>query len=165
MPVCSPAAVWLPESSITCIEASCTTVLDYHHTNASSSPSLPVARLPADVSGHSCAQYNPAGHPDIPDDCDVALACFLNAESVSPELLLHVQFLAWDTFARRRVDMIGRKDKGDTVIAHEFDYEIEKQVHNALPARAHSPLTVVQISQCTVQVATQSSILQLTCCI
>ena len=39
-----------------------------------------------------------------------------------------MQFLAWDTFARRRVDMIGRKDKGDTVIAHEFDYEIEKQV-------------------------------------
>ena len=38
------------------------------------------------------------------------------------------QFLAWDTFARRRVDMIGRKDKGDTVIAHEFDYKIEKQV-------------------------------------
>jgi len=39
-----------------------------------------------------------------------------------------MQFLAWDTFARRRVDMIGRKDKGDTVIAHEFDYRIEKQV-------------------------------------
>lgn len=39
-----------------------------------------------------------------------------------------MQFLAWDTFARRRVDMIGRKDKGDTVIAHEFDYSIEKQV-------------------------------------
>lgn len=38
------------------------------------------------------------------------------------------QFLAWDTFARRRVDMIGRKDKGDTVIAHEFDYSIEKQL-------------------------------------
>ena len=44
-------------------------------------------------------------------------------------MLLLVQFLAWDTFARRRVDMIGRKDKGDTVIAHEFDYKIEKQVH------------------------------------
>ena len=39
-----------------------------------------------------------------------------------------MQFLAWDTFARRRVDMIGRKDKGDTVIEHEFDYSIEKQV-------------------------------------
>ena len=39
-----------------------------------------------------------------------------------------MQFLAWDTFARRRVDMIGRKDKGDTVVAHEFDYKIEKQV-------------------------------------
>lgn len=44
------------------------------------------------------------------------------------ESMPFVQFLAWDTFARRRVDMIGRKDKGDTVIAHEFDYEIEKQV-------------------------------------
>jgi len=43
-----------------------------------------------------------------------------------------MQFLAWDTFARRRVDMIGRKDKGDTVIAHEFDYRIEKQVNACL---------------------------------
>ena len=38
------------------------------------------------------------------------------------------QFLAWDTFARRRVDMIGRVDHGDEVIAHEFDYSVEKQV-------------------------------------
>jgi hypothetical protein len=49
-----------------------------------------------------------------------------------------VQFLAWDTFARRRVDMIGRKDKGDTVIAHEFDYTIEKQV-GQLVMSAQSP--------------------------
>lgn len=40
------------------------------------------------------------------------------------------QFLAWDTFARRRVDMIGRKDHGDEVIAHEFDYSIPNQVTN-----------------------------------
>ena len=72
-----------------------------------------------------------------------------------------MQFLAWDTFARRRVDMIGRKDKGDTVIAHEFDYEIEKQVHNTLLERAHSALAVVLISQCAVQSATQYSILRL----
>lgn len=39
-----------------------------------------------------------------------------------------LQFLAWDTFARRRVDMIGRVDHGDEVIAHEFDYSIEKQL-------------------------------------
>ncbi|EIE20382.1 Metallo-hydrolase/oxidoreductase [Coccomyxa subellipsoidea C-169] len=38
------------------------------------------------------------------------------------------QFLAWDTFARRRVDMIGREDHGDEVITHEFDYSVEKQV-------------------------------------
>jgi hypothetical protein len=34
---------------------------------------------------------------------------------------LFVQFLAWDTFARQRIDMVGRKDDGDKVIAHEFD--------------------------------------------
>lgn len=46
-----------------------------------------------------------------------------------PELpVLCEQFLAWDTFARRRVDMIGRKDHGDEVIVHEFDYSVEKQV-------------------------------------
>ena len=39
-----------------------------------------------------------------------------------------MQFLAWDTLARRRVDMIGRKDKGDELIAHEFDYSVENQV-------------------------------------
>ena len=36
--------------------------------------------------------------------------------------------MAWDTFARKRVDMIGRKDHGDEVVAHEFDFSIEKQV-------------------------------------
>lgn len=60
-------------------------------------------------------------------------ACLIT-DRASSELLLLVQFLAWDTFARRRVDMIGRKDKGDTVIAHEFDYKIEKQVHKHLSA-------------------------------
>ena len=39
-----------------------------------------------------------------------------------------LQFLAWDTFARRRVDLIGRKDRGDEIIAHEFDYTIRNQV-------------------------------------
>jgi hypothetical protein len=42
------------------------------------------------------------------------------------------QFLAWDTFARQRVDMIGRKDHGDRVIAHEFDYSIKQQVRCVL---------------------------------
>ena len=45
----------------------------------------------------------------------------------------HAQFLAWDTFARQRVDMIGRKDHGDRVIAHEFDYSIKQQVGSAAP--------------------------------
>lgn len=104
--------------------------------------------------------HSPAGHSESPNDCDAASACFIATERVSPELLLHAQFLAWDTFARRRVDMIGRKDKGDTVIAHEFDYKIEKQVHNTLLKHVNSPLAVALISQCTVQRATQSSILQ-----
>ena len=42
------------------------------------------------------------------------------------------QFLAWDTFARRRVDMVSRVDHGDEVIAHEFDYSVEKQVGHQL---------------------------------
>jgi hypothetical protein len=39
-----------------------------------------------------------------------------------------VQFLAWDTLSRRRINLIGRKDDGDQLIAHEFDYSVEKQV-------------------------------------
>lgn len=42
--------------------------------------------------------------------------------------LLFVQFLAWDTLSRRRINLIGRKDDGDQLIAHEFDYSVEKQV-------------------------------------
>lgn len=38
------------------------------------------------------------------------------------------QFMAWDTFARRRIDLVGRKDDGDKVIAHEFDFSIRNQV-------------------------------------
>lgn len=38
------------------------------------------------------------------------------------------QFLAWDTHARRRIDLVGRKDDGDKVIAHEFDYAVKNQV-------------------------------------
>lgn len=36
--------------------------------------------------------------------------------------------MAWDTHARRRIDLVGRKDDGDKVIAHEFDFSIENQV-------------------------------------
>ncbi len=45
-----------------------------------------------------------------------------------------MQFLAWDTFARRRVDLIGRKDRGDEIIAHEFDFSIKNQVSSRIPA-------------------------------
>ncbi|WIA34413.1 hypothetical protein OEZ86_012748 [Tetradesmus obliquus] len=38
------------------------------------------------------------------------------------------QFMAWDTHARRRIDLVGRKDDGDKVIAHEFDYRVKNQV-------------------------------------
>ena len=36
--------------------------------------------------------------------------------------------MAWDTFSRRRIDLIGRKDDGDQVIAHEFDFSVPNQV-------------------------------------
>ncbi len=38
------------------------------------------------------------------------------------------QFMAWDTHARRRIDLVGRKDDGDKVIAHEFDFDVKNQV-------------------------------------
>ncbi|KAK9811899.1 hypothetical protein WJX72_012114 [[Myrmecia] bisecta] len=38
------------------------------------------------------------------------------------------KFLAWDTHSRRKIDLVGRIDKGDKVIAHEFDYSVENQV-------------------------------------
>jgi hypothetical protein len=40
------------------------------------------------------------------------------------------QFLAWDTFARRRIDLVGRTDDGDQVIAHEFDFLVENQARS-----------------------------------
>lgn len=40
------------------------------------------------------------------------------------------QFMAWDTHARRRIDLVGRKDDGDKVIAHEFDFSVKNQVHH-----------------------------------
>ncbi len=36
--------------------------------------------------------------------------------------------MAWDTHARRRIDLVGRKDDGDKVIAHEFDFAVKNQV-------------------------------------
>lgn len=38
------------------------------------------------------------------------------------------QFMAWDTFSRRRIDLVGRQDDGDKVIAHEFDFSIPNQL-------------------------------------
>jgi hypothetical protein len=43
-----------------------------------------------------------------------------------------MQFMAWDTHARRRIDLVGRKDDGDKVIAHEFDFAIKNQVRRLL---------------------------------
>ena len=40
------------------------------------------------------------------------------------------EFLAWDTYSRRRIDMVERKDHGDEVIAHEFDYSVKNQARN-----------------------------------
>ena len=42
--------------------------------------------------------------------------------------LCQVQFMAWDTFSRRRIDLVGREDDGDKVIAHEFDFSIPDQL-------------------------------------
>lgn len=36
--------------------------------------------------------------------------------------------MAWDTHARRKIDLVGRKDAGDQVIAHEFDFSVKNQV-------------------------------------
>lgn len=38
------------------------------------------------------------------------------------------QFLAWDTYARRRIDFVGREDEGDKVIAHEFDATVVRNL-------------------------------------
>ncbi|KAF6254071.1 Metallo-hydrolase/oxidoreductase [Scenedesmus sp. NREL 46B-D3] len=38
------------------------------------------------------------------------------------------QFMAWDTHARRRIDLVGRKDDGDKVVVHEFDHRVKNQV-------------------------------------
>jgi hypothetical protein len=39
-----------------------------------------------------------------------------------------LQFLNWDTVSRRRIDLVGRKDRGDQVVAHEFDFARKQQV-------------------------------------
>lgn len=39
-----------------------------------------------------------------------------------------MQFMAWDTFSRRRIDLVGRTDDGDQVIAHEFDFSVPDQL-------------------------------------
>ena len=39
-----------------------------------------------------------------------------------------LQFLNWDTVSRRRIDLIGRKDCGDQVVVHEFDFAKKRQV-------------------------------------
>jgi hypothetical protein len=52
-----------------------------------------------------------------------------------------LQFLAWDTAARRRIDLVGRRDDGDKVVAHEFDHRVVNQVGAAgLCTRESSPV-------------------------
>ena len=36
--------------------------------------------------------------------------------------------MAWDTFSSRRIDLVGRQDDGDKVIAHEFDFSVRDQL-------------------------------------
>lgn len=38
------------------------------------------------------------------------------------------QFLRWDTVARRRIDLVGRTDDGDTIVPHEFNHTLPHQV-------------------------------------
>ena len=36
--------------------------------------------------------------------------------------------MAWDTASRRKIDLVGRTDHGDEVIAHEFEHSIPDQL-------------------------------------
>lgn len=57
-----------------------------------------------------------------------------------------MQFLNWDTVSRHRIDLIGRKDRGDQVVVHEFDFSKKSQVvyaHKVIltsPNRRTSPI-------------------------
>jgi len=55
-------------------------------------------------------------------------------------LLLLLQFLRWDTVARRRIDLVGRTDDGDTIVPHEFNHTLPHQV--LLPAMLLLHVTV-----------------------
>lgn len=41
--------------------------------------------------------------------------------------------MAWDTHARRKIDLVGRKDAGDRLITHEFDHSVKNQVRGRRP--------------------------------
>ena len=61
--------------------------------------------------------------------------------------------MAWDTFARRRIDLVGRTDRGDEVIAHEFDYAKEKQARSGRgrgleKAQGRTVVSVALCSRC-----------------
>ena len=36
--------------------------------------------------------------------------------------------MAWDTVSRRKINLIGREDDGDQVVAHEFDHSTPNQL-------------------------------------
>jgi hypothetical protein len=58
--------------------------------------------------------------------CDSGVFCC--ADAVLMLMPLPLQFLRWDTVARRRIDLAGRTDQGDTIKAHEFNYSTPMQV-------------------------------------
>jgi len=55
---------------------------------------------------------------------------------------MHAQFMAWDTFSRRRIDLVGRQDDGDRVIAHEFDFSTSSSTP-AMVSTSHPPQLVI----------------------
>lgn len=57
---------------------------------------------------------------------------FCRADAVLTLMPLMLQFLRWDTVARRRIDLAGRTDQGDTIKAHEFNYSTPMQVGRKL---------------------------------
>ena len=59
-----------------------------------------------------------------------------------------VQFLNWDTVSRRRIDLIGRKDRGDQVVVHEFDFAKERQVVYEHKVRVQCRQTEESLSSC-----------------
>lgn len=69
--------------------------------------------------------------------------------------------MAWDTHARRKIDLVGRKDDGDKVIAHEFDFSMRNQVwsHNSCAAEGLNPVLCCSIVADELRLASQKLIM------